>query len=53
MSYTPTKPTMVSLVSHDPSQWSDLIDNLNGFRFWAYIFHDHDTYSSNDFYQNH
>lgn len=49
MSYTPTKPCMVSLVSHDSNQWDFLIDSLNGFKFWAYIFHDHDIYSSSDF----
>lgn len=46
--YTPKKPIYVSIVSHDPNQWDDLISNCDGLKFWAYIFHDKDVYVASD-----
>lgn len=46
--YKPNKPTLISLVSHDPDQWDNIIFNLDGLKFWAYIYHDKDTYDNGD-----
>lgn len=46
--YTPKKPIYVSVVSHDPEQWDNLIAACDGLKFYAYIFHDKDIYVPSD-----
>lgn len=46
--YQPKKPIYVSIVSHDPQQWNDLIAACDGLKFWAYIYHDKDVYVPSD-----
>lgn len=47
--YKPNKPTLITFALHDPTQWQNVIDNLDGLHFWAYIYHDKDTYVSSDY----
>lgn len=46
--YVPKKPIYVSIVSHDPEQWDNLISSCDGLKFYAYIFHDKDIYVPSD-----
>lgn len=46
--YVPHKPIYVSIVSHNPEQWDQLINACDGLKFWAYIFHDKDVYVASD-----
>lgn len=48
MSVELKKPSNIIVVSQKPDQWPALIDSLNGFRFWAYIFHENEPYISSD-----
>lgn len=47
--YKPTKPTLVTFAIHDPEQWQAIIDSCDGLHFWAYIYHDNDFYTADDF----
>lgn len=47
--YKPNKPTLVTFAIHDPTQWQQVIDACDGLHFWAYIYHDNDVYTFDDY----
>lgn len=47
--YKPYKPCMIQFAIHDPAQFDNVISQLEGLKFWAYIYHDKDIYSDDDY----
>ena len=47
--YKPHKPTLITFAVHDVNQWQQVIDACDGLHFWAYIYHDMDIYSPDDY----
>lgn len=47
--YKPYKPCMIQFSVSDPSQFDFIISQLDGLKFWAYIFHDSDIYDESDY----